>query len=113
MMLSRLRCDADYAENGTGAVVKVTSAAEVYSLVLMDVLMPEMDGLDATRAIRAHELSQGLAPAWIVALTASAMVGDRERCFAAGMNDVLPKPFRFGELVAVLDRIPLRGPPQG
>ena len=113
MMLSRLHCDADYAENGAEAVTKAATVDQTYSLVLMDVVMPEMDGLDATRAIRAHELSRGLSPVWIVALTASALVGDRERCFSAGMNDFLSKPFRLEELIAVLDRIPPRGPTAG
>jgi CheY-like chemotaxis protein len=113
MMLSRLHCGADYAENGAEAVTKAATVDQTYSLVLMDVVMPEMDGLDATRAIRAHELSRGLSPVWIVALTASALVGDRERCFSAGMNDFLSKPFRLEELIAVLDRIPPRGPTAG
>ena len=106
LMLEWLRCSADFAENGAGALTKATTMGQAYDLILMDVVMPEMDGLDATRAIRAHEVAAQIPRAWIVALTASAMVGDRERCFVAGMNDFLSKPFRLGELIAVLDRMP-------
>jgi CheY-like chemotaxis protein len=106
MMWEWLRCSADFAANGTEAVAKATAEGQAYDLIMMDVVMPEMDGLDATRAIRAHEGAAQIPRAWIVALTASAMVGDRERCFEAGMNDFLSKPFRLGELIAVLARMP-------
>jgi signal transduction histidine kinase/ActR/RegA family two-component response regulator len=73
-----------------------------YDVVLMDCFMPEMDGYEATERIRAQ-------PRWtalpIVAMTASAMAGDRERCFAAGMNEYIAKPFKVTELAAVLARL--------
>jgi two-component system sensor histidine kinase/response regulator len=72
-----------------------------YDLVLMDVQMPEMDGLEATAALRAREKDNG-AHLWVVALTAHAMKGDRERCLAAGMDAYLSKPIRPSELDEVL-----------
>jgi signal transduction histidine kinase/DNA-binding response OmpR family regulator len=75
-----------------------------FDLVLMDVQMPELDGLEATRRIRALESSEHRAPVRIVALTAHAMKSDRDQCLAAGMNDYLSKPIAPPELDAVLER---------
>jgi len=89
--------------NGREALEAFTGAA--FDLVLMDVQMPEMDGLAATAAIRQYEAGHagpGRVP--IVALTAFAMASDRERCLAAGMDDYLSKPIRDAELALVLDR---------
>ena len=73
-----------------------------YDLILMDGQMPEMDGYEATRRIRSSpEAWNGI---YIIALTANAMQGDRERCLQIGMNDYLGKPVRVPELKAVLDR---------
>src|SRR6476646_310833 len=69
--------------------------------------MPEMDGLEATRQIL-ERWPAGERP-WIIAMTAEAMSGDRERCLAAGMNDYLAKPIRVDELVAAIKRTPRRG----
>ncbi len=69
-----------------------------YDLILMDVQMPEMDGLTATRTIRALETEEGLRPTPIIGLTAHAMVADREKCIASGMNTYLPKPIDEREL---------------
>ena len=66
--------------------------------------MPELDGFEATRAIREREAGRAAAP--IVAMTANAMEGDRERCLDAGMDDYVTKPIRTGELVAALERSP-------
>src|SRR4051794_30220412 len=71
------------------------SDASAFDLVLMDFHMPVMDGLQATRAIRAWEARTQRLPLPIVAITASAMPDERQACMAAGMDDVLVKPFRF------------------
>ncbi len=71
-------------------------------VILMDVQMPGLDGLDACRRIRAR--AGALLPPWIIALTAEAMAGDRDKVMAAGMNDYLAKPLRIHELVAALER---------
>jgi CheY-like chemotaxis protein len=91
-------------ENGRLAVER--AQAERFDLVLMDVEMPEMNGLDATAAIRASEREGDRIP--IIALTAEARTGDRERCLAAGMDDYLPKPADPKALYALINRCPAR-----
>jgi CheY-like chemotaxis protein/HPt (histidine-containing phosphotransfer) domain-containing protein len=81
-----------------------------FDLILMDGQMPEMDGFEAATAIRAREKDTGGRRIPIVALTAYAMKGDRERCLAAGMDDYLAKPFRAKELVQVIERLLPAGP---
>lgn len=87
--------------NGAEAVAAVSETA--FDVVLMDVEMPEMDGLTATRTIRAMEGDKAAVP--IIALTANAMSGDREFCIGAGMTDYLSKPIAVLELHAALQRI--------
>jgi signal transduction histidine kinase/ActR/RegA family two-component response regulator len=94
-MLQKLGCAADLARDGEEALEKVRRID--YDLVLMDMQMPKMDGLTATRAIRDMPLR---AQPQIVALTANAMESDRQLCLSAGMNDFLAKPFKIGELQA-------------
>ncbi len=89
-------------DNGTAAVT--AAMAGVFDAILMDVQMPEMSGMDATLAIRAHERATG-AHVRIIALTAHAMQGDQERCLAAGMDDYLPKPIRADDLRRALGRV--------
>jgi len=89
----------EVAANGAIAVEKVQS--ESYDLVLMDIQMPVMDGIEATRLIRADQRFRELP---IVAMTANAMAADRERCLSAGMNDHIGKPIDPTELVRVLSQ---------
>jgi len=105
-LLERLGCSVDVASNGHEALKMVQSIP--FDLVFMDCQMPEMDGFEATRAIRAWEGSSrvGQSPATqlpIIALTANAMQGDRERCLAAGMNDYITKPLSRADLARVLE----------
>jgi CheY-like chemotaxis protein len=88
------------AENGREALE--AHARETFDAVLMDVQMPEMDGFEATAEIRKHELVSGKHLP-IIALTAHAMTGDRERCLAAGMDGYLTKPISPVELYDALD----------
>jgi CheY-like chemotaxis protein len=97
-LLQQMGYRADVASNGLEAIECV--GRQPYDLVLMDVQMPEMDGLEASRRIVA-KWPDGQRPR-IVAMTANAMQGDREACLAAGMDDYLTKPIRVEALVAVL-----------
>jgi len=101
-MLALLGCSIEIAENG----VTVVDAARRggYDLIFMDCQMPGMDGFAATRAIRTSDAALGLERKPIIALTANAITGDRERCLAAGMDDYLSKPFDLMQLRGVLQR---------
>jgi CheY-like chemotaxis protein len=95
---------ADVASNGLEAIECVER--QTYDIVLMDVQMPDMDGLEASRRITA-KWPAGRRP-HIVAMTANAMQGDREQCLAAGMDDYVVKPIRVDALVAALSQVPSR-----
>jgi two-component system sensor histidine kinase/response regulator len=104
-LLERLGCRIDVASNGHEALKMVQSIP--FDLVFMDCQMPEMDGFEATRAIRAWERASRIEPSPttrlpIVALTANAMQGDRERCIEAGMDDYITKPLARADLQRVL-----------
>jgi len=99
LMLERLNQSADVVSNGIQALQAAQQKS--YDLIFMDVQMPEMDGLEATRRIRATLPT--MAQPYIVALTANAMRGDREVCLAAGMNDYLSKPVQLGDLRRLLE----------
>lgn len=102
-MLEWLGCAADVVSNGREALLAVRSGG--YDMVLMDVHMPEMDGLEATREIRVWERASGRAtPLPIVALTANALSGDRELCIASGMNDYVSKPISRRDLDDAITR---------
>lgn len=98
--LSKLGCDVEIVGDGAAAVAALSRRP--FDLVLMDCHMPTMDGLEATKAIRA--LAGSVAGVPIVALTASGDERDRQLCLEAGMNDYVPKPFRTEELVEVVRR---------
>jgi signal transduction histidine kinase/ActR/RegA family two-component response regulator len=99
-MLEKLGCKVTLAESG-GAALKIASS-EQFDLVLMDCQMPEMDGMETTRRLRANWAPDRQAP--ILALTANAMEGDRAACLAAGMSDYLTKPLEMTALEAALNR---------
>jgi two-component system sensor histidine kinase/response regulator len=110
-MLESLGCAVDAAENGWLAIEAMNGAA--YDAVLMDCQMPIMDGLTASGEIRRREQTSGAARVPIIALTANAMEGDRERCLAAGMDDFLSKPFTQQQLATLLRRwLALRALPE-
>ena len=94
------------AEGARAGIQALREHPEV-SLVLMDIMMPEMDGYEATRLIRADQLHQDLP---IIAVTANAMPGDREKCIAAGCTEFVPKPVDCGLLVSVVARCLHAGP---
>ncbi|HEY6887770.1 MAG TPA: response regulator, partial [Solirubrobacter sp.] len=99
-MLEKIGCRVDVAANGREALQMLDLLP--YDLVFMDCQMPEMDGYAATAAIRSRESAKVRLP--IIAMTAHAMKGDRERCLAVGMDDYLSKPLRPQELDDVLAR---------
>lgn len=102
--LGRLGLQITHAENGREALALLRHADRPFDLVLMDLQMPEVDGMEATRQLRRWEHEQRLAPIPVVALTANALSNDRAQCLSAGMDDHLPKPFRADELQAVLNK---------
>jgi CheY-like chemotaxis protein len=97
-VLSRLGYAPDTAGNGQEALDMAGN--ETYDMILMDVQMPEMDGLEATRMIRERLKIQPV----IIAMTANAMQGDREECLGAGMDDYITKPVNFEELISMLEK---------
>jgi CheY-like chemotaxis protein len=105
-LLQQMGYSADVATNG----LEVIAALEVgtFDLVLMDLHMPELDGIEATRRIRRRW--QGANGPRIVAMTANAMAGDRELCLAAGMDDYISKPIRVEDLAAALELTVARDP---
>jgi PAS domain S-box-containing protein len=109
MMLKNLGCEVDVADNGRQALQKIDRFS--YDLVFMDCEMPEMDGFEATAMIRQREDEKSLLP--IIAVTAQAMQGDRERCLLAGMSDYLSKPLKQEDFFHALESwLPERGEPQ-
>jgi CheY-like chemotaxis protein len=102
-MLSVLGMKAHVAASGAAALERLERTR--YDAVLMDCMMPGLDGFETTAELRRREKAGGLAPTPVVALTAIAMPGDRDRCLAAGMDDYLAKPFAIEALEATLARV--------
>jgi CheY-like chemotaxis protein len=101
-VLTKLGYDPDIVQNGKEVLEEVSKVK--YDLILMDVQMPEMDGLEATRMVRLCLTDQPV----IIAMTANAMEGDREACLQAGMDDYISKPVHLEELVIILEKWALR-----
>nr|WP_242689092.1 response regulator [Pedobacter sp. SYSU D00535] len=101
-VLNKLGYQPELAQNGLEVLSKLD--AEYFDLIFMDVQMPEMDGLEATRQVRSRYKKQPQ----IVAMTANAMVEDREACLAAGMDDYMSKPIKLEELVKLLQATSLK-----
>jgi two-component system, sensor histidine kinase and response regulator len=100
LMLEKAGHTIDVVEDGAAAIEAVR--AKDYDLVLMDVQMPQVDGLEATRRIRALPIAQAGIP--VIAITANAMAGDDQRCLAAGMNDYVTKPIDRARLLSTVER---------
>ncbi len=107
-LLEKQGCRVTLANNGVEAVDRFEEGR--FDLILMDMQMPVMDGLEAAETIRSREMRRSwvvsgtFRPVWIIAMTANTMEGDRERCLQAGMNDYLPKPLRPDDLRAAIAR---------
>ena len=106
-LLQQMGYRADVAANGIEALEALDR--QPYDLIFMDVMMPEMGGLEATRRIRERQREPGRFPHYkspliIIAMTASAMPGDREKCLAAGMDDYIAKPVRLEDVRAIIER---------
>jgi CheY-like chemotaxis protein len=106
-LLQQMGYRSDLAANGVEALAALDR--QPYDLIFMDVMMPEMDGLEATRLIRDRQLHKDKYPNYkdpiiIIAMTASAMQGDRERCLAAGMDDYVAKPVRLEDVRRMVER---------
>ena len=101
--LQKLGLSADAVSNGREVLEAMDRIG--YDVVLMDCQMPELDGYETTRAMRKHALFRDT---YIIAMTANAMQGDREKCLGAGMNDYVPKPTRIQDLEAALAKVPIQ-----
>ncbi|HEX9619706.1 MAG TPA: ATP-binding protein [Polyangiaceae bacterium] len=101
-MLERFGCEVEVAEDGAQALERTRRTQ--FDVILMDCQMPSMDGYEATRAIRQDEEARGLPRVPIIALTANVLRSDREKCFKAGMDDFVSKPFSCDALSEAIQR---------
>ncbi|KAL0948366.1 hypothetical protein HGRIS_010948 [Hohenbuehelia grisea] len=107
-ILEKYGHSVEIAENGSLAVDAFKGRVHQnrpFDIILMDVSMPFMGGMEATELIRSYEMQHGLSPTPIIALTAHAMIGDRERCLQAGMDDHITKPLRRGDLLNAINKL--------
>lgn len=102
-LLARLGYEAKFVGNGVECLALLNQAA--FDVVLMDCQMPDMDGYEATQRIRSGEAGDAHRTIRVVALTAHAMAGDRDKCIAVGMDDYLTKPIQPKQLIAVLEQV--------
>lgn len=102
IILERSGCEFEIANDGLVALQKFKTGD--YNLVLMDCQMPNLDGLQTSVQIRDYESLNSKIRTPIIAMTANAMMGDRERCMSVGMDDFLAKPFKSNELTSILQR---------
>lgn len=99
-MLEMMECEVDLADDGSEAIEKQQDNG--YDIIFMDVQMPSMDGYEATKQIRKNEGSDRHTP--IIAVTANALSGDKEKCLEAGMDDYISKPIKSEQLEAMLTK---------
>ena len=110
ILLTRAGYKVEVAVNGAEAVAKYRAQPDRYNLILMDIQMPVLDGLEATRAIRQWEFETAIGRPTagrripVIAMTAEAMKGDREKCLAAGMDDYISKPIKREEVFGQIKR---------
>jgi len=100
LMLTKAGYQVEVANNGREAVEKITTSPENFDLIFMDIQMPEMDGMEATETIR----KKGFDTIPIVAMTARAMKGDREKCLEVGMDDYLTKPIKRETVFKMIEK---------
>jgi len=100
IMLKKAGYNVTLAENGKVAITTFTSQPDKFDIILMDIQMPELDGISATQKIR----NKGFKAIPIVAMTANALQGDRERCINAGMNDYMTKPIKREKIFAMINK---------
>nr|WP_255554991.1 ATP-binding protein [Moritella sp. 24] len=105
LLLKQCGYDSHIANNGEEAVTQVSSGEHKYKAILMDCMMPVMDGFTATEHIREWEKTSATPQTPIIALTASVLDADIQRCFDVGMNDYVPKPFKKDVLIEKIERL--------
>ncbi len=101
--LKKLDCDIHIANNGLEGLELFKQ--NKYNFILMDIMMPIMDGLESTKRIRAYEQEEQIEPTPIIAVTANALDNDRDKCIEYGMDDFMTKPFNLVNLKEILDRL--------
>jgi CheY-like chemotaxis protein len=100
--IQKYGCCFDTATNGLEALNRAKEA--IYDIIFMDCQMPEMDGFEATEKIREFETEHNRKKSHVVALTADAMIGDRDKCLSVGMNDYINKPFKEKDIGQVFEK---------